>query len=980
MMKIKRIRLKNVKSYVDQTISFHEGVNFISGPNGSGKSTIVESIGYALFGCKPEYRFSDFIRHGQRRGEIEIWIEANDEREYRVVRRFTSRSGGAWLILDEETGLELESGEADVKDWLRENLGLSAGLEPENLFKTVIGVRQGTFAAPFLSTPKERERYFNSILNLESYREAFERTREAEGLLRSEIDLLSERIKILSERCQGYEEVKEELEKVKSELRSVEEREKNLSIKLDERRKLLEAQQELQEEIKFRQEEIAKLEKRIERTKAERKGIEDKINEARKAAEVLKLTEPEHKRYLQIESELEELEERRKERDSLQKEAQGLQNTVSALRAKSNELTRFYSEESQRLEAEIETLSQEIEGIESQMEGVSRKLEEMDERMKQFDEIEAKLDELREIERVVERISHTISQMKERIEELKEEREGLMERVSRLGELKDEVARGERIEEELNLKRSELAALQERLKTARKNARLAKGGRCPLLSIPCPAVEGGDLETFFQDQIESIKADISRCKAEMEPMEAEVQRLKLLRQKLTKLEGDRDRLKRIEDEIEDVSERLTRQVSSIPISRINGELADLRDKLAVAGMRMEIEYPSAQVERPDELVAQMENIIQSVGQEVEGALRKLREDRERRSNRLSALKAERNSKTKRLRQIRSQRDKLERTRAEIESLNEEIRVKEGDYERLSERLKRFEGLEEEISKLRNERERVREGHERYIRNERTARQIDELRKSLASKELELGELEQHHELLNVRLESLRSKFDPELLSRLQEEVNRLSEELAAVGERARGLKRDRERLEGQIGEMEEMRRQIEEASRQREESERALELLSFLRNRVLNVAGDRIASRYRESIALEASRLYREISGEPVVLRWDDSFEITLVDRTGKNERRRSFKQLSGGEQMSAALAIRLALLSFLSDARLGIFDEPTVNLDEDRRLNLARAIPFAVRNFSQLFIISHDDSFDSITENVIRLEKDERAGSRLVG
>ncbi len=979
-MKIKRIRLKNVKSYLDQTISFHEGVNFISGPNGSGKSTIVESIGYALFGCKPEYRFSDFIRHGQRRGEIEIWIEANDEREYRVIRRFTSRSGQAWLILDEETGMELESGETDVKDWLRENLGLSSGVEPESLFKTVIGVRQGTFVAPFLATPKERERYFNSILNLESYREAFERTREAESLIRSEIELLSERIKILSERCQGYEGMKEELEEVRSELRSVEESEGRLSSLLAERKKLLEIQQELQEEIKSREEEMARLEKRIERTKAERKGIEDKITEAKKAAEVLKLTEPDHKRYLRIESELERIEERRKERDSLQKEAQRLQNTVSALKAKSNELARFYSEESQRLEAEIETISQEIEGIESQMVEVSRKLGEIDERIKRFDEIEMKLDELRETDRELDRISQSVSQMRERIEELKGERESLRERVSRFDELKDEVARGERIEEELNLKRSELAALQERLKAARKNARLAKGGRCPLLSIPCPAIEGGDLEAFFQNQIESIKADISKCKAEMEPLEAEVQGLKLLRQELMKLEGDRDRLGKVEDELKEISERLNRRISSIPISHINGELADLRDKLAAVGIRAEIEYPRAQIERPDDLAAQMDGIIRSVGREVEDALREIRKDREKTSNHLSALKADRSSKLKRLRQVKSQRDKLEKTRAEIESLNEEIRAKERDYGQLSEKLRRFEGLEEEISRLRDERERVREGHERYIRNERTARQIDELRRALAGKEFELGELEQDHRLLNVRLESLKSKFDPELLSRLQDEVNELSGDLAAVRERMRGLRRERERLEGQIEEMERVKRQIEEASRRKGESEKALELLSFLRNRVLNMAGDKIASKYRESIALEASRLYREISGEPVILRWDDSFEITLVDRTGRGERERNFKQLSGGEQMSAALAIRLALLSFLSDARLGIFDEPTVNLDEDRRLNLARAIPSAVRNFSQLFIISHDDSFDSITENVIRLEKDERAGSRLAG
>ena len=76
---------------------------------------------------------------------------------------------------------------------------------------------------------------------------------------------------------------------------------------------------------------------------------------------------------------------------------------------------------------------------------------------------------------------------------------------------------------------------------------------------------------------------------------------------------------------------------------------------------------------------------------------------------------------------------------------------------------------------------------------------------------------------------------------------------------------------------------------------------------------------------------------------------------------------LSGGEQMSAALAVRLALLKQLTEIRIAFFDEPTTNMDEVRRENLASEIR-SITNFDQLFVISHDDTFDNYVDNVIVL------------
>jgi exonuclease SbcC len=93
------------------------------------------------------------------------------------------------------------------------------------------------------------------------------------------------------------------------------------------------------------------------------------------------------------------------------------------------------------------------------------------------------------------------------------------------------------------------------------------------------------------------------------------------------------------------------------------------------------------------------------------------------------------------------------------------------------------------------------------------------------------------------------------------------------------------------------------------------------------------------------------------------------------NLRERTDDQLSGGQMMSAVVALRLALLQTIG-ARIAFFDEPTSNLDAARRENLAqafRAIDVGREEvtehwYDQLFLVSHDVAFTEITDQMIQL------------
>ena len=74
---------------------------------------------------------------------------------------------------------------------------------------------------------------------------------------------------------------------------------------------------------------------------------------------------------------------------------------------------------------------------------------------------------------------------------------------------------------------------------------------------------------------------------------------------------------------------------------------------------------------------------------------------------------------------------------------------------------------------------------------------------------------------------------------------------------------------------------------------------------------------------------------------------------------------------MLAALSVRLAVLRLLTTIKFAFFDEPTMNLDEGKRVNLADQIQ-KLHDLNQLFIISHDDTFQAASDHIIHFEKDQ--------
>ena len=77
---------------------------------------------------------------------------------------------------------------------------------------------------------------------------------------------------------------------------------------------------------------------------------------------------------------------------------------------------------------------------------------------------------------------------------------------------------------------------------------------------------------------------------------------------------------------------------------------------------------------------------------------------------------------------------------------------------------------------------------------------------------------------------------------------------------------------------------------------------------------------------------------------------------------------LSGGEQVAVALSIRSALASEMTDCRFAIFDEPTINLDAEKREALSVSLYDMLKNLEQALVVTHDSTFREMATKVIEL------------
>jgi len=89
-MILNKIKLHNIRSYIDAEVSFGEGTTLLAGDVGSGKSSILLAIDFALFGITPNLPGETLLRNGAKSGHVEMAF--NVEGKNITIRRGLARN------------------------------------------------------------------------------------------------------------------------------------------------------------------------------------------------------------------------------------------------------------------------------------------------------------------------------------------------------------------------------------------------------------------------------------------------------------------------------------------------------------------------------------------------------------------------------------------------------------------------------------------------------------------------------------------------------------------------------------------------------------------------------------------------------------------------------------------------------------------------------------------------------------------------
>ena len=1015
-MFITRVELRNIKNHAESSFTFQPGVIAICGPNGSGKTTILEAIAWVLFDHL-DYKREDFIRRGEKKGQATVgFVSDLDNREYLVTRD----TGGGYFVYDPSTKTRLVEQKTQVLPWLRLRLGVEAGADLSSLFRTTIGVPQGTFTFDFTLPASTRKSVFDRILRVEEYRQAADNLRQPQRLAESRAVEAERQLARYEGELTSYDELVEACRQTAERLaqQAVE-----LATLLVERERLGGECEKLEANLRL----LEQSGQGVEQFKLRFRAAEESSQLARLAAEqaeeaaaIVTVSREGFERYLEVTRRLEPLERRREERDRKRDELAGQERRLieaegqagrvderlrevaraqqdaeqlkpQALRQEEFEqqLARLREErgESQSLEGARQDLDQELEKLRTRYQEIAKQIDEAERRSVMSDSLESleqkrtRLGEERQRMALCRETRQSKGRQLERIR-LELERELADEartsgEMARLEATAVDAARVAEFESRQNELTSGLARL--RAETTRDRemiVALETGGLCPLLTEKCLNLSSGELpgesiQSRFHAILNRRQAEIISGEAELEIVASGLVASRLAATACARLPHLHQSLERITEtccSLQSQLDELVAELAELPQSpeieeaRLRQNLNDLEREIAVARESQRLIH-QAEILRQEQARVQMEGVsrraehdrlvarIDELGDtdsRIAEAQRELRELNDPRS-RMMALQQTIEREAAWLVEAQSTRSILAEARLAASRLRDELCA--------------FDSLEHEIADVSRYRAATERDYLAYIANENQASTLIVRQEAASLLAAEVVQLQTALTSAELEFQSLDRGYDKSYHLQCRQDYDLRREQVTMLTAQRAHLEEQLRTLESRIVALDAIREELRTLTIERDKLRRLGGKAEMIRD-ILVRAAPFITESYIFSISHEANQLYREISGRyDVTLRWTRDYEIVLEE----NGHDRPFLNLSGGEQMAAALAVRLALLKELSDINIAFFDEPTTNMDEERRRNLALQLG-RLRDFHQLFVISHDDSFEGFTDQQINL------------
>ncbi|MCS6813047.1 MAG: SMC family ATPase [Cyanobacteria bacterium] len=917
MVQILSVTLKNFKCHADRYFEFQPGFNAIIGENGAGKSSILEAIAWVLFDHS-DYTKDELIRRGAKTATAAVeFISRADGRTYRVER---STSTG-YRITDPQLRhtLELSRIAEEVTPWLKQQLGVTSTIKLPDLFATMVGIPQGTFTADFLKRPKERKDVFNPLLKVEDYEQAATQSRELEKLAEAGVNELIVKIQHYSDRLQDWDDLKQQHLQLQTAIHQDQVRLAALNTELE---SLTQEKAQLDAIVA----DLQQLEQTIQGLNAQITAQQQTVNlwqqamaSAQAAVTICASHQADYEAFLAADTALAALNRDAQTRQQLLTQRDSVQSQLDASR-----------QEILRLQVQLEELHQ-----------AENELQHLEPLVVQ--------------QATLEQEQGTIAAHLQQIADYRREYDALQQHqqqlLTRLTHCQQTIQR-------LEAWKSEIAAIpdweQHRDRTQQHLSRLAVACQfqAELQQLVQPALQDRTLMQIDVDKALAILQDLQESlPLYREPIAATI---------LTLQRGQ--------------------TLTNTLIAGLEQILADLAQQTSEADLQQQLQTVNQQLHQAYQQQAEVATLPAYQTQ-----LTDLQTELERCQIRLTELTSCLDSATDWQRQQATVSDalaKLDNPRGRSQLLTRRLQQKpqlqasytqlqesqtaiQQQYDRLTEQLQPFANLDAAIAEQADRRQAHQSGYTIYIQHQSQADRITEVEQTLQAAIEHLATLQTQQAEAQQAWQRRNQACDHKRLAELEAAITTALATKHQITGRLPLQQQQLDQVTLQLAERETLAAERDQAQQALAKRQQTYAFIKYARS-VYKQAGPRITRFYLGEISREADRLFRELMNrQNLALDWTEDYEI----RVQEGAYWRNFRALSGGEQMCAALAVRLALLKVLADIDIAFFDEPTTNMDSQRRQHLAEALT-RLKTFQQLIVISHDDTFENLTENVVKVDR----------
>ncbi|MGB3293257.1 MAG: SMC family ATPase [Phormidesmis sp.] len=918
-MQILSVTLTNFKTHKDKQFDFQLGTNAICGENGSGKTSILEAIAWVLFNYQGSYKKEDLIRNGASSAQARVaFISSRDSRTYEVQRSTTQ----GYLLFDPQLNerLPYTRTKDEVLPWLRQHLGVAPGTDLSQLFANTIGVPQGTFTVDFLLPTEKRKPIFDTVLKVEEYRETYRQSNALRKYSEAQVQRLKDLAEQYEESLQSWDDLQVRYQQLKAEISQAEHRLAALeqqSQQMALQRQVLIAQAEQVQAMRTQQQTVSG---KIEAQQEAQARVEAALAKAQQAAEICQVQKLAYESFLAAEAEIKALSEVGQRRQQVVEQQQQAQQALAKSQANLS-----------RLEARLE-----------QFTAAEKELTDLAEAIATQTQLEAQQVRLQQQTQAYANIRFQQQNLTKQAKGTAKELVQVEAELKRLEAFQSSTAQIPQWEEQQNRLQEQLSRVEAAQQFERELTALYETGQ--------------GQQADYQQQVAAAIAQVERWASESDLSEAAITPIKAALANGAAL--SQTTLAGISSILGDLSGQTDKD-------QLRQQRRDLQNQLQRAyAQKAEMMGARSQQDKRAQLAEQQQQIQQDLAK-LNQQLTAEAETTQTLSQVETQLKALDNPKGKQqlLQKSLQQRAGVQQQYQALETTCSDQRRQ---LEVIATQLKAFAPLDAQMQQQQTNKQTHQAGYLLYLQNQQVAQQLEAV--TVEKKEViaALTQLQTQKAEIDQPLERLTASFDPAaftVLDKQYAEINSQADQLRG------GLPQQRQRfteLTEQIEGLKAIAQKRDEAQTEVKQRERIKRFVNYAR-KVYKEAGPRITERYVQNISREADRLFRELLGRAnVSLTWSADYEITVQE--GPHTRR--FVNLSGGEQMCAALAVRLALLKVLADIDIAFFDEPTTNMDKPRRAGLAEAIA-RIKSFKQLFVISHDDTFEQVTETVITVTRE---------